>query len=321
MLGVTARCGHVLCFFLFPGWSWWPHIAHHCHPYLSLCLLWGYLQGWPGAEVSLRWSDGRSTLLCISRGPWRWWPGLSAEFTWETWSFPLPLLACLQCATHVGEAQEMAKGFGVGTAHVPSGLPNTPRAWLLSWGRTSTSKGQKLIPWALPAQTYLARVKLDYLAKTLWVNMLLNGKHLIRAAVFLVAQSGGLGAPIRSVASSGRSHLLSLRDPPCPQPSARWWGSSFRRWVLRGAWWPLPWICGARRTCTTTRSRPSSNIRDCGGAACGRAPALQSADRISPFLGCQVGAKDAPGLTELSCSSTQFSSKSRGRYLKALCKE
>lgn len=306
---------------LFPVLSWWPCILPRGSllASLSLLLLCKCLHGWPDVPVLEWWQ------ICSPLHK----QGAREAVTWArcwvhlgTWFFPLLLLVHLHCVKHAGEAPWQQRVSVGGWCIFQVGWLTLDWVWLLSWGRTSISEGQKLISLALPAQTYPMRVKLDYLAKTLWANTLLNGKHLIRAAAFLVAQSRELGAPIRSVASSGLSHLLSLEETPCPRPSARWWGSLFRRWELQGASCPLSWICGVHRTCMTTRSRLSSNIRDCGEAACGRALALQSAGRISPFLGCQVGAKDVPGLTqEFSYSSAQFSCKSKSKYLKPLCEK
>lgn len=67
--------------------------------------------------------------------------------------FPLPLSVCSHHSKHTAGAREAAEGFGEAQLMLQVNFPTLDRAWPLSQGRTSTSKGQRLLSQALPAQT------------------------------------------------------------------------------------------------------------------------------------------------------------------------
>lgn len=125
---------------------------------ISHCASW-QMPACPGVEMSLSWSDGRSTpSLCKQRAG-------EAEFTWEYG----PSLCPSQHICTMPSTQEKpdSKGFrwGDGACSKWVAQHSMERGCLAGEGQALLK--DKIISLALPAQTYLARVKLDYLAKTL----------------------------------------------------------------------------------------------------------------------------------------------------------
>lgn len=133
-----------------PGLNLWPCILPSQSSVLeslSLTAPLARMPACPGVEMSLSWSNGRSTPpLCKQRAG-------EAEFTWEYGPSLCPSqhICTMPSTQEKPDRQQRVSVRGRRVFQV--GCPTLDGAWLLSWGRTSTSKGQNHI--SGPASTNL----------------------------------------------------------------------------------------------------------------------------------------------------------------------